>query len=138
MLEQHRLNRLNPHEEAELDEWYEALDDPSVEPVYAEDTPEAKAYVARHTKQIMSRIASQRRGRTLRMWMKVAAVLLAGLVIAYLVWPEGQNKADKGTALATEATGSTRYVTLPDGSTVILSKGSSCSLCVDLAIPTGI
>lgn len=127
LLEQHRLNRLSPQEEAELYAWYDKLDDPLVEPIYAEDSAEEREYVARHTRQIMDRIARQRRKRRQGMWMKVAAILLAGLIIAYLVWPEGQHKVGKGIAM-TDPTQYTRYLTLPDSSTVILGEGSSLQL----------
>ena len=128
LFEQHRLKRLSPQEEAELDAWYEELDDPSFVPIYEEGSPEATAYVAGHTKQIMARIARRKRGRLRSLWMKIAAILIVGLIVGYLVWPEGQGKRDEETAAVTEPASYNRYLTLPDSSTVILGEGSSLQL----------
>ncbi len=127
LLEQHGLDRLTPQEEAELHAWYDELDDPLVEPIYADDTPKAKAYAAGHNRQIMYRIARQQRKRRLSMWMKAAAILIAGLIIAYLVWPEGQRSVGKETAIV-DPVQYTRHLTLPDGSTVVLGEGSTLQL----------
>ncbi len=95
LFEQDRQNRLSAQDRGQLDAWYEALYDPDFVPKYMEGTPEAEAYVAEQTAQIMRRINRHKPTRAISFWTKIAALVVMGMVSAYLVWPKPNTGINK-------------------------------------------
>jgi transmembrane sensor len=139
LLEQHRLNRLTPPEQQELDAWYDQLDDPDVKPLYADGTPEAQRYAEEQARLVTNRVQAKQRKSLFQPWMKVAAAIvgLLGLALMSLfIYRNAFSYAKQLPAVVHyEVTNSqvigSRNVGLPDSSVVILHAGSQ--LQVDTA-----
>ncbi|RPE09022.1 DUF4974 domain-containing protein [Chitinophaga lutea] len=117
-----------PEETAELEQWYASLDGQAARP-FADDAAEAD--MREKLWQQISTARQPARRFHLPVWARVAAVALPLAVAALLFYNRGSRTAHNGTATvnATAAVitipyGTTRKVSLPDGTTVTLNAGS--------------
>lgn len=123
LLEQHHLNRCTPAEQAELDEWYDTLDDPNYTPKYIDGTAEADAYVNKQYEQFLQKSGRAKRTFRLPGWAKIAAILAVIIAAAVYLYTGVQTGTERSTTQV--AIASNRYVTLPDSSVVVLAEGST-------------
>ncbi len=126
LLRQHHLDRCTPAEQAELDTWYDSLDNKNNVLEVVEETPEADAYIEKKYTQFLQKIDRKKRVFQIPGWARVAAVVVVLVAAAVYLYTAVQTGTERSSIQVANV--SNRFITLPDSSVVILAEGSKIEL----------
>lgn len=116
-----------------LEAWYEALGQQLPEQVIAPDSGEAHQLTQQKLLELKTRIGNTQQLKVVKIpgWKKVlryaavwAGILLLGAAGFYLLYPDTSGPGKGNTLYISEQQSFNRFITLPDGSIVILHAGS--------------